>query len=464
MSLLHPRSLKWRLVTRIATIQGALFATLVLGMMVVLGILWMRGTIDNGNFEFSTIRALTDSLARDADGRLIVRANADLKRLRNEIPNFWFVARDDEGHEVSEGRVPDEVRPLIADLHLLENARIRSSRGDAALPLAVMQKIPTAVGPVRMLTSAQGSVQFWQLIENFAPMLGLTVAIVGLMTLATILVTPLSVRRALSGLELSAEEARHIDINRSGARLTTGEVPSEIIPLVAAVNDALARLDKGYESHKRFLADAAHELRTPVAILTTRISALAPGPEKTRLLEDTTRLTVLTGQLLDLQRLDQQQARFEPVDLVAVAERAVLDLAPLAFAAGYEMTFDPEAPHVTVQGDEMALDRALTNLIQNAIDHGGRRGIIMVRVAAAGWMEVCDEGAGIPPDRREQVFEPFHRLRQGGSGAGLGLDLVQRIMRMHGGRAEVAAGPSMGACMRLVFPMKGLALRTTDAG
>jgi signal transduction histidine kinase len=78
--------------------------------------------------------------------------------------------------------------------------------------------------------------------------------------------------------------------------------------------------DRGYEGHKRIVADAAHELRTLIAILTTRTSALQPGPEMTRLLEDTTRLTVLTGQVLDLQRFDRQQAAFAPVDFVALAD------------------------------------------------------------------------------------------------------------------------------------------------
>jgi signal transduction histidine kinase len=105
-----------------------------------------------------------------------------------------------------------------------------------------------------------------------------------------------------------------------------------------------------------------------------------------------------------------------------------------------------------VQGDQTSLERALTNLVQNAIDHGGRRGTILVRVARAGWIEVCDEGGGIAVEEREQVFEPFYRLQQGGRGAGLGLDLVQKIMCLHGGHAEAVDGPSAGACLRMTFP------------
>ncbi|KTT14672.1 ATPase, partial [Pseudomonas oryzihabitans] len=182
------------------------------------------------------------------------------------------------------------------------------------------------------------------------------------------------------------------------------------------------------------------------------VASLEPGPEKTYLLEDATRLSVMAGQLLDLQRLDQQADTFAAIDLVAVARQVVLDLAPLAFAAGYEMSFEHEDETTVMNGDQTSIERALTNLVQNAIDHGRRRGTILVRVTAAGLIEVCDDGDGIPPDEREQILEPFRRLHPGGRGAGLGLDLVQHIMRLHGGRIEVDQAPSGGACMRMVFP------------
>jgi signal transduction histidine kinase len=130
----------------------------------------------------------------------------------------------------------------------------------------------------------------------------------------------------------------------------------------------------------------------------------------------------------------------------------VLDLAPLAFAAGYEMSFEQEDDTIVVTGDQTSLERALTNLVQNAIDHGQRRGTILVRVTRAGRIEVSDDGDGIPADERAQIFEPFRRLRAGGRGAGLGLDLVQTIMRLHGGQVEVTEAPSGGACMCMVFP------------
>lgn len=452
MSYWHPRSLKWRLVGRLAMMQAVMLALLGLLILFVIGSMWRSGILGN-DYEGSTIDALAEAVERDAGGGLTLRATPELARLRSENADLWFIVRDSQGHRLSEGAVPADLTPIEDVLDHIGEARLGSRLGDAVPPVGVVRWVETKAGPLQMLTAAKGRVSVGKVIATAQPLfLNVVLPIIGLMTLATLLTTPFVVRRAMAGLGQAADDAERIDIDRSRLRLSMDDVPNEVVPFVKAVNNALDRLDKGYEGHKRFLADAAHELRTPIAILTTRISSLPAGPDRTRLLEDTTRLTVLTGQLLDLQRLNQRDVRFVPVDLVGIAERIVLDLAPLAFAAGYEMTFEAEIERVVVMGDETALDRALANLVQNAIDHGGRRGTIMVRVARTGWIDVCDEGDGIPLVEREQVFEPFYRLKQGGRGAGLGLDLVQKIMRLHGGQTEVVVGPSKGACLRMVFP------------
>ncbi|WP_370677222.1 sensor histidine kinase [Pleomorphomonas sp. PLEO] len=448
----RPKSLKWRLVGRLAVMQAIMLLLLATVILVVVGSLWRSGMLGE-RYQFSTIDVLAEAVERDALGDLTLRPTPELIRLRAEKPDLWFILRDAQGRRLTEGTPPPEVAPIVDRLDRLGEASIRSSPDDTT-PIGIVRWVDTQAGRLQMLTPASGRASVRKVIATAEPLfLNVALPIIGLMALATLLVTPFVVRRAMAGLGQAAADAERIDIDRSGVRLSMDKVPAEVVPFVNAVNHALDRLDKGYEGHKRFLADAAHELRTPIAILTTRIASLSPGPERTRLLEDTTRLTILTGQLLDLQRLDQREIALAPVDLVAIAERIVLDIAPLAFAAGYEMTLEPEAEHVVISGDETALDRALANLIQNAIDHGGRRGTIMIRVARAGWIEVCDEGDGIPPAEREQIFEPFYRLRQGGRGAGLGLDLVQKIMRLHGGHIEVVIGPTKGACLRMVFPL-----------
>ncbi len=170
-----------------------------------------------------------------------------------------------------------------------------------------------------------------------------------------------------------------------------------------------------------------------------------------RLLEDTARLATLAEQFLDLQRLNHQFER-ALVNVVDVARQVVSDLAPLAIAAGYEPSFETDEEVIEVVGDRAALERAITNLVQNAIQHGGRRGIIAVHVSQTTGITVSDEGEGIPPGERERIFEPFHRLKNRSRGFGLGLNLVQEIIQLHGGQVRVLEGRAGGAAFRLTFP------------
>jgi signal transduction histidine kinase len=274
-----------------------------------------------------------------------------------------------------------------------------------------------------------------------------------LMTVATLIATPIVIRRALASLSEAAVQAESIDIGQPGTRMIVASVPDEINPLVRAFNDALGRLDDGYERQRRFLADAAHELRTPIAILQIRLESLADSFERTRLLEDGARLAALAEQLLDLQRLSQPGSQRARVDLVAIGQRVTMDLAPLAINAGYAICFEPEVEHVPALGDELSLARAVMNLIQNAIEHGGRQGMITVRVGRSGTITVSDEGVGIPLDQRERIFEPFHRLQPRPRGAGLGLNLVREIVRWHHGDITVVDAPRGGASFKITLPL-----------
>src|SRR5690606_3591867 len=120
-------------------------------------------------------------------------------------------------------------------------------------------------------------------------------------------------------------------------------------------NNGLQRLDDGMERRQRFLADAAHELRTPIAILQTRVELLPPGEQRNQLLLGVARLANLANQLLDLQRLDSDVAVFQPVNLVELAAQVTADMAPLAIAAGDEISFDTEDEVVTVSADAASL-------------------------------------------------------------------------------------------------------------
>lgn len=444
----RPRSLKWSLVLRIALLQCAMLTLIIAG---IVGVLLATGLIPH-DYEDGSMDVLADAVARDVGGRLVLRETSDLTKLRSRVADLWFIIRDKQGQRLQEGTVPATFQPFAALLDNISDARIDHAIGESAPPEAKIRWTDTAAGNVQIMTGTKGGLSLLRLLGQ-APQFFLQgiLPLAGLMALATLFATPWVVRGALSGLGHAATEAARIDIDKRGVQLPLKDVPVEVTPLVRAVNAALARLDAGYEKHKRFLTDAAHELRTPVAILNTRLASLPATPERARLLQDAARLSTLTGQLLDLQRLDRQAAAFETIDLVAIARGVIVDIAPLAFAAGYEMAFEPEEDTVAAIGDRTSIERAVTNLVQNAIEHGGRAGKITLRVTRPATIEVRDEGAGVPLAERERVFEPFYRLRPLDHGAGLGLNLVQEIMQLHGGRVEILDGNPTGACFSLTF-------------
>lgn len=442
-------SFKWRLVRWLMIFEAGAI-TLVVAVAVAL--LWGTGYLIDG-YENGNIDVLKDAIIRGPRGELVLSETPELTRLRKEAGDIWFIARDGAGHSLSEGTVPAAFAFATAGLGRMNDARFRLSPDKNSRPEAIVKWVEAPAGNVQIFTGTEGHLTLARLLLGTSgAFLSIFVPMLLLLALATVIVTPIVVRRMLAGLAQAASNAARIEFDRRGVQMPVDDIPGEFLPLVRAVNDALIRLDEGYRRHKRFLAQAAHELRTPIAILNTRVAALPFTSEKARLTEDAARLAVLAGQLLDLQRLDQRTDTFSSIDLGALARRVVVDLAPLAFAAGYDVSFEPGDDGVAVLGDHSSLERALMNLVQNAIEHGGRQGKITVRVTAPARMEVCDEGSGIPPEQREQIFEPFSRLHPEGRGAGLGLSLVREIVQLHGGQVVAVDGSSGGACLRIDLP------------
>lgn len=438
-------SLERRLVLRLMGFQAIVVVLIVAG-------LFASGALMNFRSEENTIEMLRELVVRGPGDQLALRPTHELQRLRQEAPDFWFVIRDRAGQKLSEGTIPAEYAALGDALDHVGQARLGWNIGDPPRPTARVRWVQSAAGNVQILTGTVTPISTYLMLLGIAlVLLKEVLPVLAVMAAAALLVTPRVVRSALAGLGQAVAQAQRIDVERRGVRLPLDDVPVEVVPLVSAVNAALARLDKGHERHKRFLAAAAHELRTPVAILQTRLASLPAGADKTRLLQDVTRLATVTEQLLDLERLDQQATSFARLDLAELAQRVVVDLAPLAFLAGYQVDFTAASERAPVWGDGPAIERALTNLVQNAIEHGGRSGTIAIRVEAV-TIEVCDDGDGIPLGEREHIFEPFSRLRSQCRGLGLGLNLVREIMHRHGGDVVALDSASGGACLRMTFP------------
>jgi two-component system OmpR family sensor kinase len=224
-------------------------------------------------------------------------------------------------------------------------------------------------------------------------------------------------------------------------------LPDEVRPLVASLNDLLARLERALDRERAFTADAAHELRTPLTAVGLQLQVLErvpAGAEREQALErlkaGVQRAVRLVGQLLDLARQDDDaDRRAARGDLAAVAREVVGEQAQLAEARGVDLGLDAGAAQV--EGDAESLRVALGNLVDNAIRHSPYGGKVDVRVRTDGAeivAEVLDAGPGIPPAEREQVFDRFHRGEAAaGSGSGLGLAIVREIATRHGATVEL---------------------------
>ncbi|WP_457588271.1 sensor histidine kinase [Ensifer canadensis] len=471
----RPRSLQWVLVRRLILLQAATFVALIVLLVAILTIAQPRLIIDNE----AAIKHLSEALARDETGGLLVRDTEELRAFREDFPNLWFVIRDTGGHVVQEGSIPAAYE--AAGGELLKNigrATLRFDEGDRR-PEAALANVDTDIGRVQILASsissrdenhgleveisvdanmakdANGDPDWLRVLPVLALLvLFLLLPIILVMGVATLVTTPAVVRRSLAGLVATADQAGRIDIDNRAVQLETAQVPTEIAPMVHAFNNALSRLDEGYDQRNRFLTDAAHELRTPIAILRTRAELLQEDPQSARLRKDIERLSHLAQQLLERQVLEHSTGSREVVDLVALAKTLAADFAPLAFEAGYELAFEAEATKpVPTSIHVQQIEQAVANLLRNAVEHGGNRGTITVLVDARGGIEVHDDGPGIPHDERERVFEPFYRLRPRSSGAGLGLNLAREIARLHGGRIDILYGSWSGARIRLQLPV-----------
>ena len=246
--------------------------------------------------------------------------------------------------------------------------------------------------------------------------------------------------------------------------LTEGNVPVEAQPLVRSLNDLLERLRLALNAQRAFTADAAHELRTPIAALKLQAQLAARAPdEATRraaaadLEAGVERAAHVVEQLLALARVEPGAAE-RPLERVALDELAasvVADRTQFAIAKRIDLGI-AQSHRATVEGDPDALRTLLANLIDNALRYTPENGQVNVLVGetqARPWLEVADNGPGIPADERARVFDRFYRVPGAGdSGSGLGLAIVSVIAKRH--RAEVALddAPGGGLRVRVTFP------------
>jgi len=434
-------SLWWKLSWQLSIVLVAVVAVVVIGLSVYGAMILSP----NVGLEEKLTAALDGALTRDPQGRVVITETPSLRAFKAANDGLWFVVATPDGEVATYGEVPAQYVGLVPYVRLMKDADIRGAANTKET--ASIDSIETPLGEGRVMYGGNTSTtdnmltMLRRLYPIYVPLLAISLP-------AVFFTIPRVVRRALAGMREVARQASEIEPRRHGARLPVDGIPKEVAPLVVAFNGVLDRLEHEFRKRQRFLIDAAHELRTPIAIMQTRIEGMADGPDRGRLLGDVARLGATAEQLLDFERNDQATDLHETVDLVDVPRSVVADLAPLAIAAGYEISFQNELDKLERPGSLFALSRAISNLVRNAIDHGGNAGMICVSVTAGGQIAVADEGPGIPPEHHELVFEPFYRVVPRSKGAGLGLSLVKQVVANHGGRVTMESGPG-GTTVRI---------------
>ena len=277
------------------------------------------------------------------------------------------------------------------------------------------------------------------------------------MLLALMTALIFTLRGAMKPLEQLMRYARAITPSQTDVRLPTDDLPRELLGPVEAINGALDRLDRGFQAQRDFLADAAHELRTPLAILAAHLDSMQDPARTAALRADVERMTRLVGQLLTVAQLEALTIRpDEEADLSEIVAEVAILMAPLAVKSGRSLAVLHADESVPVRGNRDALYQALRNLVENALKFTPPDSEVEIELDRSGSVSVSDRGPGIPPDQRTLLFQRFWRAdRRQSGGAGLGLAIAQRIAAAHAGQLLADDNPGGGARFTLRVPLVG---------
>lgn len=430
------KSLIWRIVFLhiVAIAVAAIFLPLVLFWL-------LNSEIDHLHRDAMRAQAevLAERIAVQSDGTVTLNLPESLKGLYSEAyGRYQYDIRDTDGWLL----ISSHKKPGLAEApsETISGAGVTRTVDGKTVEVRVAEDL------------AHRDVIIDDIVANFFRRVGWITIPILLILLATDIII---FRRAIAPLVKASEEASNIGPARTDIRLPTRQIPREILPLVTAVNQAFDRLEDGFRVQRQFTADAAHQLRTPLAILRTRIETLGDGAAKEALHTDIEGMSRIVAQLLEIAELDTLVLDpGETADLRAVCAEVIGSIAPFALAQHKEIALKGTDEPVLIRGNAEMLQRAIFNLAENAIKFTAKGTTVDVEVNDDGSVQVRDCGPGIADGEHELIFQRFWRAdRARSDGAGLGLSIVRGVVEDHAAAIAVENLPGGGAQFTLRFQL-----------
>lgn len=264
----------------------------------------------------------------------------------------------------------------------------------------------------------------------------------------------IAVRNTLLPVTKTIEQIERIKPDDISYRLETPQHPAEVRKLTLAVNDALSRIESAILSLRNFTADAAHELRTPLAIMRLEVNKLPATENKISLIKDVESMSRLVGQMLDVAYADALIIQDTDKVILSTAVKDVISqLTPLAIRSGKSITLTDLSSQQEIKGHSEAIGRAIRNVIENALYHTPEKSSVHVSVETDYIISITDQGHGFPNIETEEILSRFKRgsLKSSHNGAGLGLAISSQIAIAHNGFIKIENTPDKGAKVSIIL-------------
>jgi signal transduction histidine kinase len=430
-------------------------AVVITSVFMSLALSWLLNYATNNiHNEAMQEQAVTvgEHLTAQPDGDLELDLPQDLLGLYSQAYGRYSYAVIDDHGRVLFSSLKDNAALFPADARSSDVEFLQQRLGEATVSGASVRK--TVGGQSVWIQAGEDLANRDVLIDDIVADFYRDVGWITLPILLVLLIADIAIfRRALRPLREASEIASDIGPTRTDLRLPTGEIPREVRPLVSAINLALDRLEEGFRIQRDFTADAAHELRTPLSILRTRLDLLEDKKIRQALQRDVEGMAHIISQLLDIAELDAFVVDpLEKADLRSVTAEVAEFVAPLALAQGKDVALLGTDEPVWIKGNPEMLGRAIRNLSENAINHTAPGTTVEFIVDQNGTVSVLDQGPGIAEEERNLIFQRFWRRdrRKAGS-TGLGLSIVQRIAELHSAVVTVENRDPSGARFSLKF-------------